>query len=50
MNPKDEMKTASETHHEHFHFKMMPFGLINASATLLCVINFIFALYLTKFV
>lgn len=50
MNPKDEMKTAFETHHEHFRFKMMSIGLTNAPATLICVINSIFASYLIKFV
>jgi hypothetical protein len=32
MCPEDEEKTAFKTHHAHFHFYVMPFGLSNAPA------------------
>jgi hypothetical protein len=33
MSPQDQHKTAFQTHHGHFEFKVMPFGLSGAPAT-----------------
>jgi hypothetical protein len=33
MRPEDEVKTVFKTHHRHFQFYVMPFGLSNAPAT-----------------
>jgi hypothetical protein len=33
MHPQDQHKTAFQTHHGHFEFKVMPFGLSGAPAT-----------------
>lgn len=39
MRAEDEAKTAFKTHHGHYQFKVMPFGLCNAPATFQCVMN-----------
>ena len=33
MKGEDEYKTAFKTHHGHYQFKVMPFGLTDAPAT-----------------
>jgi hypothetical protein len=33
MHPEDITKTTFRTHHGHFEFLIMPFGLCNAPAT-----------------
>jgi hypothetical protein len=42
MVPADEVKTAFKTHHDHFQFRVMLFGLTNASTTFHCLMNVIF--------
>lgn len=50
MVRKDEEKTAFKTHHGHFQFRVLPFGLTNAPATFQCLMNSILSPYLCKFV
>ena len=50
MQEKDEAKTAFRTHHGHFEFRVMPFGLTCAPATFQAAMNTIFADYIRKFV
>lgn len=45
MKEDDESKTAFKTHHVHFQFIVMPFGL-----TFQCLMNSVFAYYIRKFV
>lgn len=39
MDPNDQHKTSFQTHHEHFQFHVMAFGLTGASATFQGAIN-----------
>jgi hypothetical protein len=48
MAPEDEFKTAFKTHHEHYQFKVMPFGLSSAPATFQCNMNHILESFLRK--
>jgi hypothetical protein len=50
MIPENEAKTTFMTHHGHFQFRVMPFGLCNALATFQCLMNSIFVAYMRMFV
>ena len=46
----DEYKTAFRTRYGHYEFKVLPFGLTNAPATFMRLMNDIFRPYLDKFI
>jgi len=48
--PADDAKTTFRTHHGHWEFKVLPFGLTNALATFQDVMNTLFSDMLRKFV
>jgi hypothetical protein len=50
MHPDDIERTAFRTHHGHFEFLVMPFGLCNAPSTFQALMNDILGHYLRKFV
>jgi hypothetical protein len=50
MNSADEHKTAFRTHHGHFEFKVIPFGLTSAPATFQGVMNSILSSLLRRYV
>jgi hypothetical protein len=50
MHPNDIDKTAFRTHHGHFEFLVMPFGLSNAPTTFQALMNDVLRDYLRRFV
>lgn len=48
MSVDDEFKTTFKTHHGHFQFRVIPFGLTNAPTTFQCLMNSIFAAQMRK--
>jgi hypothetical protein len=50
MHPEDVAKTAFRTHHSHFEFMVMAFGLTNAPPTFQALMNGVLHDYLRRFV
>lgn len=49
MKTEDIAKTTFRTHHGHFEFKVMPFGLCNAPATFQSLMNRVFQTHLSLY-
>eukprot|EP00253_Pinus_taeda_P016529 PITA_16529 len=49
IKEEDVAKTAFRTHYGHYEFVVLPFGLTNAPATFMCLMNSVFHKYLDNF-
>ena len=47
---EDTHKKSFRTRYGHYEFVVVPFGLTNAPATFMCLMNSVFSRYLDKFV
>jgi hypothetical protein len=50
IKEEDTSKITFRTRYGHYGFVVVPFGLTNAQATLMCLMNLVFEDYLDKFV
>ena len=50
IKDEDIYKTAFRTRYGNYEFVVVPFGLTNASATFMCLMNIVFNKYLDKFI
>jgi hypothetical protein len=49
INDEDINKTSFRTRYDHYEFIVVPFGLSNAPAVFMCLMNGVFRDYLDKF-